>query len=76
MRRRNPIAKHLHVFGSKCYILKDNYEYVGNFDFKTFEAIFMGYSLDRTTYMVYVIDHQKVMESVRSHIIIEGGGGG
>ena len=64
MRRRKPTSKHLHVFGSKCYILKDNSEYVGKFDSKAFEAIFLGYSLERTTYRVYVIDQQKVMESM------------
>ncbi|KAL8118998.1 hypothetical protein AgCh_016478 [Apium graveolens] len=50
MSKRKPTVKHLHVFGSKCYILKDNSEYVGRFDSKVFEAIFLGYSLERTTY--------------------------
>ena len=52
------------MFGSICYILKDNSGNVGKFDSKAFEAIFLGYSLERTTYRVYVIDHQKVMESM------------
>ena len=64
MRGRKPTTKHLHVFGSKCFIIKDNVEHIGKFDSKAFEAIFLGYSLERTTYKVYVIDHQKVMESV------------
>ena len=46
MSNRKPTVKHLHVFGSKCYILKDNSEYVGKFDSKVFEAIFLGYSLE------------------------------
>ncbi|KAL8102461.1 hypothetical protein AgCh_027089 [Apium graveolens] len=62
MSKRKPTVKHLHVFGSKCYILKDNSEYVGKFDSKVFEAIFLGYSLERTTYKVYVIDQKKIME--------------
>ncbi|KAL8098080.1 hypothetical protein AgCh_031011 [Apium graveolens] len=49
MSKRKTTVKHLHVFGSKCYIVKDNSEYVGKFDSKVFEAIFLGYSLDRTT---------------------------
>ncbi|KAL8146929.1 hypothetical protein AgCh_004596 [Apium graveolens] len=64
MSKRKPIVKHLHVFGSKCYILKDNSEYVGKFDTKVFKAIFLGYSLERTAYKVYVIDQNKIMESI------------
>ena len=63
MSKRKPTVKHLHVFGSKCYILKDNSEYVGKFDSKVFEAIFLGYSLERTAYKVYVTDQKKIMES-------------
>ncbi|KAL8124784.1 hypothetical protein AgCh_012441 [Apium graveolens] len=63
MSKRKPTVKHLHVFGSKCYILKDNSGYVGKFDSKVFEAIFLGYSLERTAYKVYVIDQKKIMES-------------
>ena len=51
------------MFGSKCYILKDNSEYVGKFDSQVFEAIFLGYSLERTAYKVYVIDQKKIKES-------------
>ena len=40
MRGRKPNVKHLHVFGSKCYILKDNSEHIGKFDSKALEAIF------------------------------------
>ncbi|KAL8155363.1 hypothetical protein AgCh_000663 [Apium graveolens] len=63
MSKRKPTVKHLHVFGSKCYILKDNSKYVGKFDSKVFEAIFLGYSLERIAYKVYVIDQKKVMEN-------------
>ncbi|KAL8135805.1 hypothetical protein AgCh_010425 [Apium graveolens] len=61
--KRKPTLKHLHVFGSKCYILKDNSEYVEKFDSKFFEAIFLGYSLERTAYRVYVLELKKIMES-------------
>ncbi|KAL8119418.1 hypothetical protein AgCh_016803 [Apium graveolens] len=63
MSKKKPTLKHLHVFGSKCYILKDNSGYVGKFDSKVFEAIFLGYSSKRTAYKVYVIDQNKIMES-------------
>ncbi|KAL8135176.1 hypothetical protein AgCh_010006 [Apium graveolens] len=61
--RRNPTVKHLHVFGSKCYVLKNNSEYVGKFESKVFEAIFLGYSLERTAYKVYVLEQKEIMES-------------
>ncbi|KAL8121453.1 hypothetical protein AgCh_018255 [Apium graveolens] len=63
MSKRKPTVKHFQVFRSKYYILKDNSEYVGKFDSKVFEAIFLGYSLERTTYKVYVINQKKIMES-------------
>ena len=56
MSKRKPTVRHLHVFRSKCFVLKDTSKYVGKFDSKAFEGIFLGYSLERTTYMVYVID--------------------
>ncbi|KAL8118730.1 hypothetical protein AgCh_016297 [Apium graveolens] len=59
MSKRKPNVKHLHVLGIKYYILKDNSEYVGKFDSKVFEAIFLGYSLERIAYKVYVIDQKK-----------------
>ena len=63
MSKRKPTVRHLHVFGSKCFVLKDTSEYVGKFDSKAFEGIFLGYSLERTAYRIYVTDQQKVMES-------------
>ncbi|KAL8118553.1 hypothetical protein AgCh_016176 [Apium graveolens] len=61
--KRNPTVKHLHIFGSKCYVLKDNSEYVGKFDSKVFEAIFLGYSLEKNAYKVYVLEQKKIIES-------------
>ena len=63
MRRSKPTTKHLHVFGIICYIIKDNYEYIGKFYSKAFEANFLGYSLERTTYIIYVIDQHKILEN-------------
>ena len=60
--KRKHILNHLHVFGSKCYVLKDNYEYVKKFDSKVFEVIFLGYSSERTAYRVYVLEQKKIME--------------
>ena len=49
---------------ANVYICKDNYEHIGKLDSKALKAIFLGYSLERTAYRIYVIDHQKVMESM------------
>ncbi|KAL8091394.1 hypothetical protein AgCh_033851 [Apium graveolens] len=61
--KRKPTVKHLHVFGSKCYVLKDNFEYVGKFDSKVCEAIFLEYLLERTAYKVCMIEEKKIMEN-------------
>ncbi|KAL8103350.1 hypothetical protein AgCh_027787 [Apium graveolens] len=66
--KRKPTLKHLHVFGSKCYILKDNSEYVGKIDSKVFEAIFLGYLFERTAYK---IDSEDETEFNTSNIMDE-----
>ena len=63
MANKKPSVKYFHVFGGKCYILKDN-EQVGKFDAKAEEGIFLGYSLESKAYRVFIIDDQKVMESL------------
>ena len=57
MRGRNTTSKNLHVFGSKCYILKDNSEHIGKFDSKSYWSNFSRIFLGRIAYRVYVIDH-------------------
>ena len=59
-----PSVKYFHVFGGKCYVLKDSYEHLGKFDAKADEGILLGYSLESKAYRVYVIESQKVMESL------------
>ena len=43
-------------------MLKD--EHLGKFDAKADEGIFVGYSLESKAYRVYVINDQKVVESL------------
>ena len=62
MANRKPTLKYFHVFGAKCFVLKD--EHLGKFDAKADEGIFLGYSLESKAYRVYVIDQQKVVESL------------
>ena len=46
---RKPTVKYFHVFGSKC--LKDSTKIKVKFDSKAQEGIFMGYGIERRTYM-------------------------
>ena len=43
--------------------MKDD-EQLGKFESKAHEGIFLGYSMESKAYMVYVIDHKKVIESI------------
>ena len=61
---RKPTVKYFHVFGSKCFMMKDTTKITGKFDSKAHEGIFMGYSTERTSYRVFVIEHNTIEESV------------
>ena len=62
MNNKKPTLKYFHVFGAKCFVLKDGDEHRGKFEAKAHEAIFVGYG--RRSYRVYIIDQQVVKESV------------
>ena len=64
MADKKPTLKYFHVFGAKCFVLKDGNEHLGKFDAKADEGIFLGYSLESKAYRVYVIADQKVIESL------------
>ena len=64
MANKKPSLKYFHVFGTKCFVLKDGNEHLGKFDAKAEEGIFIGYSLESKAYRVYVIADQKVVESL------------
>ena len=40
---------YFHIFNSTCYILKDH-QYLGKFDSKSDEGVFLGYSMNSKTY--------------------------
>ena len=63
MANKKPTVKYFHVFGAKCFTLKDD-EQLGKFESKAHEGIFLGYSLESKSYRVYVIDHKKLIESM------------
>ena len=49
---RTPNLGHFHLFGCKCYILNDK-DYLENFDSRSDEGIFLGYSETSTAYRVF-----------------------
>ena len=59
---KKPYVKHLHVFGAKCYVLKDGEEHLNKFEPKAYEAIFVGYT--NAAYKVFMIDTLLVKVSV------------
>ena len=63
MAKKKPTLKYFHVFGAKCFVLKDG-EHLGKFDAKAEEGILLGYSLESKAYRVYVISDKRVIESL------------
>ena len=64
MANKKPTLKYFHVFGGKCYVLRDD-EHLGKFEAKAREGIFLGYSLESKAFRVYVIDDRsEVVESL------------
>ena len=64
MADKKPTLKYFHVFGAKCFVLKERNEHLEKFDAKVEEGIFLGYSLESKAYRVYMITDQKVIESL------------
>ena len=57
-----PNVKYFKIFGSKCYILRDDRN--GMFDEKCDEWIFLGYSTRSKAYKCLNVNTNKVVESV------------
>ena len=55
-------VKYFRVFGSKCYIKRDD-DNLGKFDSRTDEGIFIGYSSTKKTYICYNLRLHKIIES-------------
>jgi hypothetical protein len=62
-RGKKPTVKYFRTFGSKCYILHDR-ENLGEFDSKSDEGIFLGYSINSRAYRVFNKRTETVMESI------------
>jgi hypothetical protein len=59
--------KHFRIFGIKCYINNDE-DNLGNFDPRSDEGIFLGYSLNKNTYKCYNVRLLKIVESANVKI--------
>jgi hypothetical protein len=55
-------VKHFRVFGSKCYIKRDD-DNLGKFDSRSDEGIFLGYSSNKKAYRCYNLILHKIVES-------------
>jgi predicted nucleotidyltransferase len=60
-------AKHFRVFGSKCYIKRED-ERVGKFDSRVDNDILVGYSRKRKAYKCYNLRLNKIVESINIKI--------
>ena len=65
--RRSTNVKHFRIFGSRCYIKRDD-EKIGKFDSQVGEGIFVGYSSKRKAYKCYNLRLGKVVETINVKI--------
>ena len=65
---KKPLISFLHVFGCKCYVLRNQGENRGKFEAKVDEAIFVGYSCGKS-YRVYNLRTNIVMELI--HVVFD-----
>lgn len=63
---RSPNVSYFKKFGSRCFI-KRSY-YIGKFDAKRDEGIFLGYSTKRKAYKYYKNQTKKIIESVNVRV--------
>ena len=67
MNNKKPTLKYFHVFGSKCFVLKDGDDRRGKFKAKAHEDVFVGYS--RRSYRVYIIANIKSRRVSMLHLM-------
>ena len=65
---KKPTLNFLHVFGCKCFVLRNQGENLGKFEAKADEGIFVGYAVGKA-YRVYNLRLNIVMESV--HVMFD-----
>ena len=68
MKNKKATINFLHVFGCKCFVLRNQGENLRKFEAKADEAIFVGYAATKA-YRVYNLRMNIVMESV--HVVFD-----
>ena len=68
MKNKKPTLKFLHVFGCKCFVLRNQGENLGKFEAMADESIFVGYATTRA-YRVYNLRMNIVMELI--HVVFD-----
>ena len=68
MKNKKPTINFLHVFGCKCFLLRNQGENLRKFEAKADEPIFFGYATTRA-YRVFNLRMNIVMESV--HVVFD-----
>ncbi|GJR92580.1 retrovirus-related pol polyprotein from transposon TNT 1-94 [Tanacetum coccineum] len=63
LRGKKPKLDYFRVFGSKCFILNTK-DYLTNFDPKSYEGVFLGYSQNSKAYIILNKHTRKVEESL------------
>jgi hypothetical protein len=63
LKGRKPTLDYFRVFGSKCFILNKK-DYLTEFDPKSYEGVFLGYSQNSKAYVVLNKETMKVKESL------------
>jgi len=64
---RSANVEHFRIFGSKCYIERDDGK-IGKFDSRVDEGIVVGYSSKRKAYKCYNLRLGKVVETINIKI--------
>ena len=68
MKNKKPTINFIHVFGCRCFVLRNHGKNLGNFEENADEAIFVGYAATRA-YRVYNLRMNIIMESV--HVVFD-----
>ena len=68
MKNKKPTINFLHVFGCKCFVLRNQDENLGKFEAKSDESIFVGYATTRA-YRVFNLRMNIIMELV--HMVFD-----
>nr|GFA10098.1 retrovirus-related Pol polyprotein from transposon TNT 1-94 [Tanacetum cinerariifolium] len=63
LRGRKPTLGYFRVFGSECFILNAK-DYLTNFDPKSYEGVFLGYSQNSKAYIILTKHTMKIKESL------------